>query len=95
MYLLTQKRSYKARRCPTDCPKGLIPELFDYKGMKYCPSCGAEIIEESFDYNVFFCSHCSSVVNEHWKYCPYCGRERNERKQRSSSAMKAEKNENE
>lgn len=36
-------------------------------GLKYCPGCGAELIEK--------CPNCSKEVQIGWKYCTGCGSE--------------------
>ena len=76
MFLLKQTESDTKIKCPNDCPFQFLD-----KNVHYCPSCGAALIREKFDHDVFFCSHCVKEVNEHWNYCPYCGEKKEDKKQ--------------
>ena len=77
MWLLEEHKSRPERKCPNNCLKdiGVMPGalIFSLKGVKYCPNCGADIIEEQVPYILFNCSHCMSSLIKEWKYCPYCG----------------------
>lgn len=74
MRLIEEHKSNTERRCPNNCLKGIIPGLLlNLKDVKYCPNCGAEIIEEQVPYIIFVCSKCGNSVIKDWHYCPYCG----------------------
>lgn len=80
MRLMEEHKSRPERKCPNNClPSiGLLPGelLLRLKGVKYCPNCGAEIIEEQVPYILFTCSSCGSSLIKEWHYCPYCGEEK-------------------
>ncbi len=40
---------------------------------QYCIICGAKLIDETYDIDIYYCSKCDKPVNTIWPYCPYCG----------------------